>query len=449
LEESFARNYLVILYDITERKMMEESLRFRQFSLDHAGEEVFWIGKDAHIVDANEPACRKLGYTHEELCGLTVANVDAYFPIEKWPEHWQELKNNKTLRFESFHKCRDGKIFPTEIVANYFEYEGLEYNCALVRDISERKAFEQALKEKTDYLNTILNSEPECVKVVGPDGELIEMNPAGLKLLEVDSVEEVQKFGLVNFILPEYRPLFHQLHHEIFQGKTASLELMIEGKRGGRYWLDTHAAPLFDENGKVKSLVGVTRDITERMNLLRELEYQAKKDPLTGLSNRRQFLELAELELSRVQRYGSPLSMLMMDIDLFKSINDTYGHKAGDLVLQRLASICGEALREVDIMGRMGGEEFAILLPETLGLRALEVAERMRHELENTRVLLDWENIQLQFTVSIGVATMGNAKATVDNMLLDADFALFQAKNSGRNKVVVFSDTALTGNEFD
>lgn len=92
------------------------------------------------------------------------------------------------------------------------------------------------------------------------------------------------------------------------------------------------------------------------MNLLRELEYQAKKDPLTGLSNRRQFLELAELELSRVQRYGSPLSMLMMDIDLFKSINDTYGHKAGDLVLQRLASICGEALREVDIMGRMGAK---------------------------------------------------------------------------------------------
>jgi len=111
LEENFTRTYLVILYDITERKMMEESLRFRQFSLDHAGEEVFWIGKDAHIVDANEPACRKLGYTHEELCGLTVANVDPYFPIEKWPEHWQELKNNKTLRFESFHKCRDGKIF--------------------------------------------------------------------------------------------------------------------------------------------------------------------------------------------------------------------------------------------------------------------------------------------------------------------------------------------------
>jgi len=109
---------------------------------------------------------------------------------------------------------------------------------------------------------------------------------------------------------------------------------MIEGKCGGRYWIDTHAAPLFDENGKVKSLVGVTRDITERMNLLRELEYQAKKDPLTGLSNRRHFLELAELELSRAQRYGKPLSILMMDIDLFKSINDTYGHKAGDLVLQ-------------------------------------------------------------------------------------------------------------------
>jgi len=428
--------YIGMMTDITERKQIEETIRFRQFSLDHAGEDIFWIGKNGRILDANQPACRKLGYSREEMLQLTVADIDAFFPFSQWPEHWQALKQNKTLRFESCHKRRDGIIFPTEIVANYFEYGGLEYNCALVRDISERKAFEQALKEKTEYLDTILRSEPECVKVVAKDGQLLEMNPAGLKLLEVDSVEEAREYGLINFLLPEFRPLFLKLHRQVFLGKSGSLEFIIEGKRGSRYWLDTHAAPLFDEHGKVKALVGVTRDITERINLLQELEHQAKSDFLTGLANRRHFLELAELEIARAQRYDNWLSMLMMDIDFFKNINDTYGHKAGDLVLQKFATICKNILREIDVIGRMGGEEFAILLPETAGERALEVAQRLRQEIENTRVVWDNQDQPIQFTVSIGVATMATPQASVESILQEADTALYQAKNTGRNSVI-------------
>lgn len=428
--------YIGMMTDITERKQIEETIRFRQFSLDHAGEDIFWIGQDGRILDANQPACHKLGYSREEMLQLTVADIDAFFPFSQWPEHWQALKQNKTLRFESCHKRRDGTIFPTEIVANYFEYSGLEYNCALVRDISERKVFEQALKEKTEYLNTILHSEPECVKVVDQDGQLLEMNPAGLKLLEVDSVEEAREYGLINFLLPEFRPLFLKLHRQVFQGKSGSLEFIIEGKRGSRYWLDTHAAPLFDEHGKVKALVGVTRDITERINLLQELERQAKSDFLTGLANRRHFLELAELEIARAQRYDNWLSMLMMDIDFFKNINDSYGHKAGDLVLQKFANVCKNILREVDVIGRMGGEEFAILLPETTGERALEVAQRLRQEIENTRVAWENQDQPIQFTVSVGVATMATHQASVESMLQEADTALYQAKNTGRNSVV-------------
>ncbi|CAG1023190.1 partial Diguanylate cyclase DgcM, partial [Patescibacteria group bacterium] len=352
--------YIGMLTNINARKKLEQHIRFRQFSLNHLGEEVFWISQDAQILDANQSACDTLGYSSEEIKQLHVFDIDATFPAEKWADHWQELKQHQTLRFESFHKTRTGDTFPVEIVANFFEFDGVEYNCALVRNISERKAFEQALKEKTNYLNTILNSEPECVKVVNQQGELLEMNRAGLELLEADSIEDVRQCGLMSFVLPEFKPLFEKLHHDVFQGQSCSLEFILKSKQGKQHWVDTHAAPLYDENGNVKALVAVTRDITDRVQLLQELENQARTDFLTGLPNRRYFLELAERELLRTKRYNSSLSVLMMDIDYFKSINDAYGHKTGDLALQTLAEVCNTILRTNDVIGRMGGEEFAI-----------------------------------------------------------------------------------------
>ncbi|MES2013409.1 MAG: PAS domain S-box protein [Pseudomonadota bacterium] len=226
--------------------------------------------------------------------------------------------------------------------------------------------------------------------------------------------------------------------------------LASTGLWSGEVWNKRKSGEIYPEYQTitaVKSADGVTThyvasfaDITERIRLQEELKNRAEKDFLTGLTNRRHFLELAEAELVRAQRYGNPLSMLMMDIDFFKCINDTYGHKAGDLVLQKLATVCKEVLREIDIVGRLGGEEFSVLLPETGMLRAVEVADRLRQALENAKVFIsgaDHEaDVQLHFTVSVGVAAMLNIDATVDSMLQQADVALYQAKNSGRNKVI-------------
>jgi diguanylate cyclase (GGDEF)-like protein len=174
----------------------------------------------------------------------------------------------------------------------------------------------------------------------------------------------------------------------------------------------------------------------EREKLLEYFEHKANTDFLTGLVSRSHFFELAEHELHRTQRNKKSLSVLMMDIDFFKNINDKYGHKTGDLVLQKLADVCKNELREIDIIGRIGGEEFAFVLPETTASLALEVAERIRQILMNTSMQLDQQNRQFNFTVSIGAATMTNFESTVDDLLQKADAALYQAKNSGRNKVV-------------
>ncbi|MGR8951766.1 MAG: diguanylate cyclase [Gammaproteobacteria bacterium] len=175
-------------------------------------------------------------------------------------------------------------------------------------------------------------------------------------------------------------------------------------------------------------------NITERKRLQQTYEYMAQIDDLTGLANRRHFMEQAEVELARAFRYGGDLSLLMLDLDHFKKINDTYGHQTGDLVLKKFSVLCQATLREVDLIGRLGGEEFVILLPETGEKDAVEVADRLRELIACSSVELE-TGLTVPFTVSIGVAAFGKSCCTMDALLQKADKALYQAKAEGRNRV--------------
>jgi diguanylate cyclase (GGDEF)-like protein len=183
-------------------------------------------------------------------------------------------------------------------------------------------------------------------------------------------------------------------------------------------------------------LLGVIQDITERKELERQLEQEAHSDPLTGCANRRHFMQQAVLEYARARRYDGVLSVLMLDLDHFKAVNDTHGHPVGDLTLQQLVHVCRETLREEDVVGRLGGEEFAVLLPETGDTRAGEVAERLRLAIERAAVPLP-QGAALHVTVSIGVAILEPDDVGIDMVLGRADRALYQAKNTGRNRIVV------------
>jgi diguanylate cyclase (GGDEF)-like protein len=190
----------------------------------------------------------------------------------------------------------------------------------------------------------------------------------------------------------------------------------------------------------VGATVMVDRAWRHQRRVTRLLEMQAHTDSLTGLANRRRFFEMAEAELVRTRRYDAPLSLLMLDIDHFKNVNDVHGHRAGDRVLRELARVCLEVLRAVDVVGRVGGEEFAILLPETDVVGAVDVAERLREAVARNAIVRD-EGVPLRITVSIGVAPLAG-QANLDTLLNQADTALYDAKHRGRDRVCVFSPPA-------
>ncbi len=149
---------LGIYDDITERKRVEAALRLTQFAVDHGADLAFWIDRQARILYVNEAACRRLGYSREELLALTIPDLDPDYQLDVWDRHWQELKEQKQLRFETRHRMKSGDIYPIEVVANYVVFEGQEYNVAFCRDITERKETEQRLKDSAKELEQVNQS---------------------------------------------------------------------------------------------------------------------------------------------------------------------------------------------------------------------------------------------------------------------------------------------------
>jgi diguanylate cyclase (GGDEF)-like protein/PAS domain S-box-containing protein len=178
--------------------------------------------------------------------------------------------------------------------------------------------------------------------------------------------------------------------------------------------------------------------------LFEEVQKLAITDPLTGLFNRRHFFELSQRDYERALRYKRPLSVIMLDIDHFKQVNDTYGHAAGDVVLQGVAEHLSTSLRNTDIIGRYGGEEFVVLMPETNGLNASLVAERLRLITENTPTPTAAGPVMI--CISLGVASFDYATpSSFDELLLQADKALYAAKRAGRNQVKTWKEVAAEG----
>ena len=183
----------------------------------------------------------------------------------------------------------------------------------------------------------------------------------------------------------------------------------------------------------------MARSLEQFLEIALKLKRMATVDELTMISNRRHFFDLAKREVALARRNGSQSTLLMLDVDHFKSINDTHGHDIGDMVLQKLAYFCQELVRAEDVFARLGGEEFVVLMPNSDEAEGLDVAERLRRRVEELKLVVT-ESLSLTITVSIGVASVTFREHSLREVLKHADQAMYQAKNRGRNCVVSWSE---------
>src|SRR5690606_12816757 len=200
------------------------------------------------------------------------------------------------------------------------------------------------------------------------------------------------------------------------------------------------ARALIDVRGNTTEIIAIGRDMTDHMRQVGILEHQAYQDFLTGLANRRYFMELAREELTRASCNAEAACLLMVDVDHFKHINDAHGHRVGDLMLQSFSKVLLKTLRSGDIIARVGGEEFAVLMPETTLDLAVEIAGRLKSAIAENALCVENTPV-LRVTASIGVAAWCSG-LDLDDLMEMADGALYQAKHSGRNRICVAGRSA-------
>lgn len=291
--------------------------------------------------------------------------------------------------------------------------------------------------EKNKYL-TIFESLSMPVFIVDLDGTIENMNHAASGILNYDTAPGKQYYGendTDKLMFVEAFPWLEKFFSNFMTGdkKQQKFETAISDK--GQFFFISFSRSL-DISGKFSNTIVIIEDITKRKIMEKELEKLATTDPLTGAKNRRSFLHLFEKEIKRSKRYNYSLALLMMDIDHFKQVNDNFGHDIGDKILKLLVAKSHSVLRDSDLFGRWGGEEFIILLPETDLPHASAATERLRGELAKSELVTN-DGVNINFTVSIGFTIIENQNIAIDDIIKKADKALYMAKEQGRNRVVL------------
>lgn len=267
---------------------------------------------------------------------------------------------------------------------------------------------------------------------------LLGYSPAEFCALNLRSL--IKKTRLINNGVHDVES-FNSLEEDRKDGTTEKwqADYLVRNKEGKHVWISDISYPWFDGDGNIIGSVGTLRDINDRVQAEAraddERQKHAHQDTMTGFCTRKYFFERIDQEIKRSKRSKQPLSMLLIDIDHFRRINTSYGHETGDDVIRGITAIISACLRETDIAGRAGGEEFAILLPETSQQGAYWVAERIRSSVEKKKFITRQGN-EVQVTVSIGASDLSHSKdINASELYRVADSRLFIAKHTGRNQV--------------
>lgn len=313
----------------------------------------------------------------------------------------------------------------------------------VMRDITGRRRQEAAIRRSEQFLNTIFESIRDPFCIIDSNYTIVRANEAYAQLKN-RAVEDFLDRTCYQALEGKSEICDGCVIRKTFQSKDpCAKEKQVTLKSGETLWVEIFTYPILDEAGRISHVIEYTRNVTDRKKseddrrrLIERLEFLSMTDGLTGLLNRRALTEQLEYEIDRARRYGSELSVILVDLDNLKDINDTHGHLAGDTTLQLLSATMRSSLRNVDIAGRYGGDEFLVIVPQTSSEGARSIAEKIRTGAERAEVRIDG-GVRTSISVSIGVASLGPLPENIDGFVSRVDAALYQSKNTGRNKVTV------------
>ncbi len=452
--------------DITESKLakiaLQESEQKHRRLFESMSQGVIYYNENGKIISVNPAAERILGLSTDQLLGQTFQNpawkiinengVDLPWELHpitiamntgKSVEHGNlGIFNPDTERY-LWLSITAIPLFRPEETKPYQIYSTFE-------DITDRKLAESELRKQRDFATQIINVMGQGLTVTDADGRFEFVNPAYARMFGYETNDLIGQRPR-DITTPQEHGVLEEQREQRRSGKTTTYESQLVRADGSIASVLVTGVPR-KIDGKPAGAIAVITDLTEQKRIENELrsakdllekalareERLANTDALTGINNRRHLFVLAKRKFAVASRYKQPLAALMFDIDLYKQINDEYGHGIGDQTLIKVVQTVSSELRDADQFGRYGGDEFIILLPMTAAPQAYLLAERIRTKVETLRIPSAKGDISI--TLSIGVVEIDHASSeeTLENIFRRADKAMYQAKQSGRNRTVVF-----------
>jgi two-component system, cell cycle sensor histidine kinase and response regulator CckA len=273
------------LLDISEQKRTEGALRLAKFSMERAADAVYWIDQQARILDANESASLMLGYSKNELCAMTIHDLNPDFQADRWPGFWAETKRLGTMVFETIHRTKSGRLIPIEVTVNHIFYEGKEYHCRFARDITQRRQAEEALRTNERLMNNILENIPSYVFATDRQHRYILLSDDLARFYGKSKEELLGKTH--HYVFPKnVADAIQATNEQIMRsGVSQQLEEVVESPGNGiPRILSTNKSPLRDEKGQIYGISGIATDITEHKRLEAQFRQAQKMDAVGRLA---------------------------------------------------------------------------------------------------------------------------------------------------------------------
>lgn len=449
----------VTLHDTSVRRRNQERLRDLEarwrILLQSSPDAIFICDRDGRILSVNDQAERLFGYAQGELVGR---EVEVLVPHAQRAAHvgfrgtYLAAPTPRPMggvtALAGLH--RDGRRIPLEIGLTSIETAEGTWIMAIAHDLTSRQQHLGRIR----LLSTALEAAASAVAISDPAGVCTWVNPAFTAMTGYGPTDIVGRPLSVLKSGVHDQAFYRDLWDTILAGRPWHGQMVNRHRLGHHYTEEQTIAPVRDEDGRITHFVAIKQDVTLRLRieadllaanqrlkqqleqieaLQAQLHEQAIRDPLTGVFNRRFLAETLEREIARLQRSNLPLAVVLLDVDHFKRVNDTKGHRAGDRVLRALADLLAQHTRREDVVCRYGGEEFVVLMPGAGLDVALARAEAWRAAVETLR--LPYEGETLFITISAGVAAFPLNGSDEDALLRAADEALYRAKSGGRNLV--------------